>query len=511
MIRCLVLKHQWQYNMNPFYTLIPDDKPALSDINETITYRELISRAIEKRDWLVSMGYKHGHRIGIAGKNDVRTYVYYLAGQMLSSVVGLRSDFKGNDWNYKIPAANINVVLELGENDDNLKVHHQNFDKSTECYKEYAVYFSSGTTSNKWGSPQATPMVWDVDDFNWGMGADIVNYNREVINPYYRESDENIQIQPMHAWMGWGQECTTLNLIKHGHTILVGDITEWDELVERFKPTWTVMFPMIAFKLMDKNKGGGHPIKCVEMSGARVTEKQVEQMREFFNCGYFVSHYGTSQSGNFMHNSGDGSNLQNIGKPCEGFIHAYGKDFVRIGKHGTLEVKWHGSPPHYTNEEGYYDTNDVVELGEDGNYIFKGRANEMLMIRGGSKLQAPSIEDRILENFGIKEAYVFPIPESDVNIETDQADTRVKITREEIDSGILYQLPGLLYYGDMTTEEMHKWCEENLPLYHRPVHIYRLKDTLSSFTESEVWKVRRLAMHDTLTENYQEWCDDWQL
>ena len=63
--------------MNPFYNLIPDDKPVLSDINGTITYRELVTAAIEKRDWLVSMGYKRGHRIGIAGKNDTRTITYF--------------------------------------------------------------------------------------------------------------------------------------------------------------------------------------------------------------------------------------------------------------------------------------------------------------------------------------------------------------------------------------------------------------------------------------------------
>ena len=59
--------------MNPFYTLIPDSKIALSDINSNITYNDLINKAIEKRDWLVTLGYKHGHRIGIAGDNSIRT------------------------------------------------------------------------------------------------------------------------------------------------------------------------------------------------------------------------------------------------------------------------------------------------------------------------------------------------------------------------------------------------------------------------------------------------------
>jgi acyl-coenzyme A synthetase/AMP-(fatty) acid ligase len=498
--------------MNPFYTLIPDDKIALSDINGSITYRELIDQAIQKRDWMVEMGYKRGHRIGISGKNDIRTYVYFLAGQMLSSVVGLRP--KGeeeNDWAYKIPASNLNVTIELGNSEEEVNVQHYHFDQTTECDKEYAVYFSSGTTSNTWGVPQSTPMVWDVDDHNWGMGIDIVNYNRMVINPYYRENntirrdDDNIQIQPMWSWIGWGQECTTLNLIKHGHTVLVGDISEWDTLVERHKPTWTVMFPMIAFKLMDHNKGGGHPIKCVEMSGARVTEKQLTQMKEFFNCDYFVSHYGTSQSGNFMHNSGDGSNLQNIGKPCEGFVHAYGEDFVRIGQNGTLEVKWHGSPPHYCNENGYYDTNDVVEMGPDGNYIFKGRANEMLMIRGGSKLLAPTIEDRMLEEFRVKEAYIFPVPESDLE------NPDIEMSREEIDDGILYQIPGLLYYGDISIKDLQEHIDKVLPSYHKPVLIYRLKDTLSSFTDTGHWKVRRLSMHDTLRKNHEEWCHSYDI
>lgn len=494
--------------MNPFYTLIPSNKIALSDLQTSITYKDLIASAVKKRDWLMEMGYTRGHRIGIAGNNSVRTYTYFLAAQMLSSAVGLRWDFKGNDWNYKIPAANINVVLELGLSDEDLKVHHHHFDKSTECPKEYAVYFSSGTTGNSWGVPQSTPMVWDVDDYNWGMGIDIVNYNRAVINPYYRETDENIQIQPMGPYIGFGQESTTLNLIKQGHTVLVDLETDWDEVVDRFKPTWTVMFPMLALKMMEVNKGGGHPIKCVEMSGAKVTKNQLDDFKKFFNCKYFVSHYGTSQSGNFFHNSGDGSNLDNIGKPCEGFVHAYGKEFVRIGKNGTIEVKWHGSPPHYANSEGYYDTGDIARVREDGNWEFLGRSNEMLMIRGGSKLQAPSIEDRLMENPHIKEAYIYPVPESDIK---KQFTHKVKISREDIDTGTLYQLPGLLYYGNLTVEEVEQYCAEQLPDFHRPVQIFRLKDKLASFTEKSVWKVRRLSMHDVLRDRRDEWCDEYKL
>ena len=70
----------------------------------------------------------------------------------------------------------------------------------------------------------------------------------------------------------------------------------------------------------------------------------------------------------------------------------------RIGKNGTFEIKWPASPPTMLNEDGYYDTNDIVELRDDGNYEFLGRANEMLMIRGGSKFQAPSVEDRLMEH-----------------------------------------------------------------------------------------------------------------
>ena len=484
--------------MNPFYTLLPTDKPALSDIYETITYKDLIKEAIEIRDWFNTLGYGHGHRIGVAGDNSVRTYKYILAAQMAASCIGLRIDNKQNDWNYKIPAANLNVVIELKDLDE--IIHHKHYDRSIECDKEYSVYFSSGTTSNRWGAPQSTPMVWDVDDYNWGMGIDIVNYNRAVINPYYREFDDNIQIQPMQPWIGWGQESTTLNLIKQGHTILLEDRSTWDVLVKRFKPTWTVMFPLVALKLMEVNDGLHNPeIKCVEMSGARVPKKQLEDMKKFFNCNYFVSHYCTSQSGNFFHNWGDGSNLDNIGKPCEGFVHAYGEDFVRIGKNNTLELKWHGSPPHYCNDDGYYDTGDIVKKLDDGNYEFLGRSNEMLMIRGGSKLQAPSIEDRLYENPKIKEIYVYPIPESELR--------DIGITREEIDSGTLYQVPGCLYYGDISVEEVKDYCNEKLPEWMRPANIFKLKNKLSTFTDDNVWKVRRLSMHDTLKEKHNEWCE----
>jgi len=474
--------------MNPFYLLLPEDKPAISDINGTITYKELIREAVDIKNWLVSMGYKNGHRIGIAGNQSIRTYKYFLASQMLSSAVGLRLDHKGNDWNFKIPAANINVVLELR---DEVIVHHKHFDKSTECPKEFAMYFSSGTTSNNYGRPQTTPMVWEVDDYNWGQSLEINHYCRALVNPYVRESSEqNIQIQAMQPWITWGQEMVTYNLLKQGHTILVDKLSEWDELVNKYKPTWTTLFPMIALKIIQANKGTNHKFKCVEMSGARPTNKQIEDFRTFFNCNYFISHYGTSQAGNIMYTSGDGSNLQHIGKPCEGFVHAFGEDFVRIGKNNTFEMKWPSCPPLLVKEDGYYDSNDVVEMGEDGNYQFLGRANEMLMIRGGSKFQAPSVEDRLLENLSIKEAYIFPIPDPSIT-----------------DRGSLFQLPGCLYYGDLSPEEVNEIGREQLPPYMRPIKIFKLKDKLSEFTEENIWKVRRINMYDTIKENYNEWCE----
>ena len=136
----------------------------------------------------------------------------------------------------------------------------------------------------------------------------------------------------------------------------------------------------------------------------------------------------------------------------------------------------------------------------------------MLMIRGGSKLLAPTIEDRILENLNVKEAYIFPVPESDIDLPVteESMDSRIEISREEIDDGILYQIPGLAYFGDISVDDIKEYNDLNLPPYHRPVSIYRLSNTLSTFTEAEVWKVRRLSMHDTLKENYKEWCIEWE-
>ena len=472
--------------MNPFYILLPTDRPAISDINETITYKELIPQAIKIRDWLTSLGYKRGHRIGIAGKQSIETYKYFLAAWMVSSTVGLRIDHKQNDWNHKIPASNLNVVIELS---DEVKVHHKHFDNSTECPKEFATYFSSGTTGNKWGQAQTTPMVWEIDDHNWGQSLDVNHYCRAIANPYVQEPAQNIQIQPMQPWITWGQELVAYNLIHQGHIVLVDELSEWDTLVERFKPTWTVMFPMIAFRLMEENTGTNHKLKCVEMSGARPTLKQIDDMKNFFNCDYFTSHYGTSQAGNVNYNYGDGKNLQHIGKVCEGFIHAFGKDMHRIGKNGTFEIKWPASPPTMLNEDGYYDTNDIVELDDDGNYQFLGRANEMLMIRGGSKFQAPSVEDRLMEHPHIKEAYIYPIPDPKIN-----------------DRGSLFQIPGCLYFGDLTVEEIREYCADQLPPYMRPIHIHKLRNKLSVFTDESIWKVRRLSMHDILLEKKNEWC-----
>jgi len=40
----------------------------------------------------------------------------------------------------------------------------------------------------------------------------------------------------------------------------------------------------------------------------------------------------------------------------------------------------------------------------------------------------------------------------------------------------------------------------------RPIHIHKLKNKLSVFTDESIWKVRRLSMHDILLEKKNEWC-----
>jgi len=473
--------------MNPFYLLLPEDKPALSDKNTTITYKELIPEAVKIRDWMMSQGYKYGHRIGIAGSQSVDTYKYILAAQMLSSAVGLRCDYK-DDWDWKTKASNLNVILEL---DEDVKVHHKHFDKSTFCTKEFLVFFSSGTTSSNYGIPRTTPMCWEIDEDNWGQSLEVNHYCRALVNEYVHSPEKNIQIQPMQYWIPWAQELVTCNLVKQGHTIIVDKADEWDPLVEKFQPTWTSMFPSVALRLRDNNLGMPG-LKCVEFSGARVTMKQVELLKDFFKCDYFTSHYGTSQAGNLTATSGDGSNLQHFGKPCPGFVHAFGEDIVRIGKNGTMECKWPANPPTEMDEEGYWDTNDICTIGNDGNYQFLGRKDEMILIfKGGGKFHAPTVENILLEHEQLEEVYIYPIQDP-----------------EEVECGVHFQEPGCLYLGDLSVDEVYDYCLNRLPPYQRPIEIHKLRSSFEDFMPERIWKVRRNSMNDWIQEKHDEWCSD---
>ena len=148
-------------------------------------------------------------------------------------------------------------------------------------------------------------------------------------------------------------------------------------------------------------------VREVRTSGDIVTPALVDEINEVYNNPKFIHRYSTTEGGRVFHHSVG----HNFGKPYEG-------SEVKLVD-GEL---WHKSPAvfiGYLNqqeetdkvlENGWYKTNDIMKVDDDGYYWYIGRKNDAFSVKG--KTVYPQEVSLILEQHpAVHQAVCVPIPD----------------------------------------------------------------------------------------------------
>lgn len=99
-------------------------------------------------------------------------------------------------------------------------------------------------------------------------------------------------------------------------------------------------------------------------------------------------------------------------------------------------------------EEKMYRTGDLVQLGEDGNYYFLGRRDNMIKSRG-YRIELGEIESALLSHAAVKEAVAIAVPD--------------EIVGSRIKAVVAYQDGATL-----TAPELQQYCSTRIPRYMIP-------------------------------------------
>lgn len=453
--------------MRPYQLLVPSNDIALSDKDVKITYAELITKIREINAWYKSLGYGPGHRISVVGNNNVETYLYLFAAAWDMCATTLSHDGTREEWDFRLDTNNSNVIVDLRSGSP--VVEHRHYNKSIELEKEVMLYYTSGST----GLPKCYSTTYEVDLNNWGTSQDVTHYYRDHGNPAYRNPKTNRTINAMPPYVGWGQEVTFTTIARGGHVHLITEPDEYAAAAAWVKPTWLAGFPLAWQRVMDIGDNGGHAIDIFEYSGAKLVDGQKERFEEFFGHHNWICGYGDAATGmTFVNYS---NNFDHIGKPIQCLIDTGGE--FRISDSGTIEFRGLHTP-----NQDWWDTGDLAKIDDDGNWQLLGRANELIIIRGGGKVYPFEVEAMITKHPLVQEVFVYPQPDND-----------------------LHFVPACVYYGDIDPKTYAEWVSPLMVKWKQPVKYIQLSAPTSKLQQkSNVNKISRLKLHTLVTEN-KDW------
>ena len=457
--------------MRPFFSYLGVDRPALSDKNQTITYNQLIKMSLEKKVWLNKIGYGKHHRICVQGPNCIETYIYLIAATIEGCGTTLPMYATDYEESARISASNANLIIRLDETGQYIKHEHRHFEPTTTQDKEYMCYYSSGTT-DPYGFTKCYSAPYELDENSWGCSQDSKNLYRAQGNPDYLNPAENRTIVHMWPHIAWGQELVFNTLSVGGWCYLLDLPEEYDYACEVIKPTWITGFPLALQKIMDSNKGI-YKLNTVEFGGGFASKQFLKQMDDFFSPKQYIQVYGDGAIGDYIANyCNSGEDNSHIGKPCDWFVRTNGE--LKISDRGTLLVKGINTPNH-----DWFDTGDIIDIEPNGIMHYKGRADETFINRGGGKIYPYEIAELLKANSNIIDLYMYPMQHE-------------KYT----------QLPGIVYYGNMSAAELDVYTKEKLSEWQLPVKITRLiKPVQELWNETGIQKITILKMEDQLQKN----------
>ena len=467
--------------MRPFYLLPRNNKPAISDEHRLLTYTQFVDEVLACKKILNDNGYGKGHRICIQGINRVETWIWMVAASMDMSGTTLPWNASEYTEDARLEKNNANVVVRLNKDGSLKALEHKHYEQSMTQHKEYMCQYSSGTT-NKYGIPKCYSGPYELDENNWGGAADFCNAYRLKGNPDFASPDTNRFLNIMQPYIPWSQDVVYNTLMLGGWIHVINDPSEYDSACEFQKPTWIIGFPLSLQKVMNANKGG-YKINTVEFTGGIVTTEQQEDWQKFYNPDQYINVYGEGSIGTYMCNfAKKDEDIRHIGKQLDWHILSGGE--VRIGNKGTVEVRGLNTPGGVGGE--WWDSEDLAEITPEGNYNILGRANEVIISRGGANIFPYEIAEFIGRHPKVNDCYLYKIVVNDERGE----------------------MPGCVYSGDVSPEHFYNYTKKKIERYQVPLKFTRVKDTMPKLLKGDPGvKVNLFFMEDTLKEN-SEWIVD---
>lgn len=180
------------------------------------------------------------------------------------------------------------------------------------------------------------------------------------------------------------------------------------------RPTTITAVPTIISKIVNDPevlaKNNFDSIKIIVAAGAPVTELLYKQVAQYFPNAKLINRYGVTEIGpGLFHDHPDGIDTPqgSVGYPLPGVEYKLINDVLHI-KSPTMMLRYSNGVSAPLTDDGFYITNDIFRIDEQGFYYYIARADDMFT-NGGNNVYPRQIEIVLESHPAIKECVVVGI------------------------------------------------------------------------------------------------------
>jgi long-chain acyl-CoA synthetase len=396
---------------NNFYTLIDfqkeKNKISLIDTekNKSYTYSDLEALINSYSNFLIDKGFIKGQRISIISVNRVEMVALYFAIIKIGAVAVLISpklskqqiEFVIQDSKSiclisdKILDFDIDCFVFQEITEKSLEVETAEVEFEDPC----AIIYTSGST----GFPKG--VILSHGKHRWIIEKKIKNKNAEQM------------ITMISSPMCHMNGLSTVEVVLASHATAIVfskfDPISYINYVREYQATQISAVPSVMSMILEQkiNKDDVSSVRHIILASAPTSEKLYHRVKQtFFNARVFLA-YGLSEVGPGLfgpHPRGIPTPEMSVGFPMQGI------EYKLINS--VLHIKSPSSMIDYTKidrsqitEDGFFITNDLFRLDENGFYYFVGRADDMFTC-GGYNIYPGSVEAAIESHDSVESSIV---------------------------------------------------------------------------------------------------------
>lgn len=468
------------------------NKNFLIQENNHVTFKQLHEKSDRLATSFLKLGMKKGDKIGIIGLNQVEwLYTYFAVAKIGAILVTLNVRYRGEELEYMVNHSDMKMLVcisELGKFNyvDYLKefkkriplVEHISYigkeGSFNELLKTEVDEISLNDAKSKITKEDHLLMLYTSGTVGRPKGVMITNQSilasgqAQVDHFEVTEHDSAIGALPFNH-VG-GITCTmTVALLSASKVYLVPSFHPQTviEIIQAKKPTIIggvpTMYNMV-FASIKSDEIDTSNIRLCIVGGSNVEQSVYSSIEEYFPQASIVNLFGLSETSGacILSRLTDDISLarQSIGVAIGDFemkvVNPEGEE-VPHGETGELLVKGDCLADGYYNAKEETDnafradwlyTGDVVSKNDEGYFFYLAREKE-LYISGGFNIAPTEIENLLTSHDNVQMAAGIGVPDEKMG----EAGVYYIITTEQ---------------GKITSEELLKYCQENLADYKIP-------------------------------------------